>query len=454
VRLILKCLIITCLLFFSSPLLASVEPLNFVRSATIDDLLERAISSSLIAGGVVVVGNHDGILYTTARGRLNDSPVAPLLNEQTIFDIASLTKVIATAPAIMKLLDEGRITLLDPLTRWFPEFIGTGRENITILNLLTHTSGLDDVELSATDAMKSAIRKTAEQKCHYRPGRHFHYADINFILLGELVQRVSGTTLDRFCRDQLYGPLAAHDTMFLPPIELAATIAPTGRTNSGIVQDPNSRRLDGVAGHAGLFSSAADLARFARMILGGGAIDGLRILSEQVVSRMTTPYYCSEGTVIRGLGWDMDSPFSSPKGSLFSKGSFGHTGYSGSSIWIDPRQDLFVILLTTRLNYRDTGIFNRLRRDISTVAATDFRPLIETLPTPQSRLVVQTGPDLLRFARGRHLSQAPRHALKRTAQLHKKGPASKRAQHRIGRSERRLAKTWVSKHAMTGKRPS
>lgn len=451
-RLILTYLIIACLFFCASPLFASVEPLDFVLSDSIDALLERAISNNLIAGGVVVVGNRHGILHTTARGRLNDSPAAPLLTEQTIFDIASLTKVIATAPAVMKLLDEGRITLLDPLTRWFPEFVGTGREGITILNLLTHTSGLDDVELCAADAMKSAIRKTAEQKCRHQPGSRFHYADINFILLGELVQRVSGTTLDRFCRDQLYGPLGTHETMFLPPAELAATIAPTGRTSCGIVQDPNARRLDGVAGHAGLFSSAADLARFARLILGGGAIDGTRILSEQAVSRMTTPYYCSEGTVIRGLGWDMDSPFSSPKGSLFSKGSFGHTGYSGSSIWIDPSQDLFVILLTTRLNYRDNGIFNQLRRDISTAASANFSPLTETLPSSHSGPVVKTGPNLLRY--GRHIIRTPRHGIKRSAQLHKKVPASKRAQHRVGKSEKRMAKAWLSKRAMAGKRPS
>ena len=434
---------IICLFFCASPLSASVEPNNFVQGATIDSLLERAISGSLIAGGVVVVGNHDGILHTSARGRFNDSPTAPLLNEQTIFDIASLTKVIATTPAVMKLLEEGRITLQDPLTRWFPEFIGSGREDITILNLLTHTSGLDDVELSAADAMKSAIHKIAEQKCLHRPGSRFHYADINFILLGELVQRVSGTPLNIFCRNLLYGPLSAHDTMFLPPTELAATIAPTSEKNCGIVQDANARRLAGVAGHAGLFSSAADLARYARMMLGGGKIDGTRILSEQVVNRMTSPYYCSAGTVIRGLGWDMDSPFSSPKGSLFSKASFGHTGYSGSSIWIDPHQDLFVILLTTRLNYRDTGIFNQLRRDISTVAAANFRPLAETLAQPQSALIVKASPDLLTGKD--HVIQNPLQSRKRTVQIHKKSHVSKHVQHRFSRSGRKLAKTYVAK---------
>jgi CubicO group peptidase (beta-lactamase class C family) len=143
--------------------------------------------------------------------------------------------------------------------------------------------------------------------------------------------------------------------------------------NSGTVQDLNARRLGSVAGHAGLFSSAQDLASFARLILGGGAIDGRRILSERAVKQMTSPYSCNNGTVIRGLGWDMSSPFSAPKGKLFSDGSFGHSGYSGSSIWIDPRQDLFVVLLTNRLNYRDIRMFNQLRSDISTIAVAEFR---------------------------------------------------------------------------------
>jgi len=445
-------LIITCLLFCAAPLSASIGPQTLVRGDTIDGLLERAIAGNLIAGGVVVVGNHDGILQTIARGRINEDPHAPLLNEQTIFDIASLTKVIATAPAVMKLLEDGSITLQDPLTRWFPEFAGSDRKDITILNLLTHTSGLEDVELGGEDPMKTAIRKVAEQKCRYQPGSHFRYADINFILLGEMVRRVSGMPLDRFCQERIYTPLAASETMFLPPAELAVSIAPTGGTACGIVQDPNARRLDGVAGHAGLFSSATDLARFARLILGGGAIDGTRIISKDMVNLMTSPYACGEGTVIRGLGWDIDSPFSSPKGNLFSKGSFGHTGYSGSSIWIDPRQDLFVILLTTRLNYRDTGVFNRLRRDISTVAAANYRPLTESVALPQS------GPAELTDANphARQIISPPRRAGKHVAQLHshRKGHAKKHARHRIARAERRIAKACASRHASARKRRS
>jgi len=379
-----RILLIICLTGFPALLSASEDLPVSNRTAIIDLLLERAISSHLIAGGVVAIGNHNGILFTTAKGRLNDNPGAPLLNEMTVFDLASLTKVIATAPAIMKLLDEERISLLDPLSRWFPEFKGSEGEEITVLNLLTHTSGFADIDLPPGQAMKEAILKAAAQKNRPRPGSRFHYADINFILLGELVQRVSGKSLDNYCHDELFAPLGANETRFLPPQSIADTIAPTLGYPGGIVQDGNARRLGGVAGHAGLFSSASDLALYARMILGNGAIDGSQILSERVVNQMTAPYFSNSGAVVRCLGWDMDSPFSAPKGSFFSETSFGHTGYSGSSIWIDPKQDLFVILLTNRINYRNPHVFNQFRRDVSTVASALFRAPdgdLDALPT-------------------------------------------------------------------------
>lgn len=367
------CFISLFLIFSTSTLFASDEGPDYGRNATIDLLLELAISNNLIAGGVVVIGNHAGILSSTARGRLTDRPDAPLLDEQTIFDLASLTKVIATTPAVMKLLERGRISLHDPLTRWFPEFKGSEHENITILHLLTHTSGFADFEMSTEQTMKTAIHQAAVEKNRPLPGSSFKYADINFILLGELVHRVSGKTLDSYCRKELFAPLVTPETMFLPTLNLAERIAPTLGIDSGTVQDLNARRLGSVAGHAGLFSSAKDLARFARLMLAGGAIDGKRILSQRAVKQMTSPFLCRNDSVVRGLGWDMNSPFSAPKGRLFSEASFGHSGYSGSSIWIDPRQDLFVVVLTNRLNYRDIRMFNQLRSDISTIAVAEFQ---------------------------------------------------------------------------------
>ncbi|MBT1072752.1 serine hydrolase domain-containing protein [Pelotalea chapellei] len=360
--------LLACLFCVPSLLHASDEP---VQAVTIDTLLQRAINRNLIAGGVVVVGNKNGILHASARGALNSNAAAPPLNEHTIFDIASLTKVVATTPAVMTLLDSGKVALSDPISRWFPEFKDAGRDDITLLHLLTHTSGLNDFNVSGDDPMKTTIQRAAGEKFRNRPGERFNYADINFILLGEMVRRVSGLPLNEYCRSNIYEPLNARETMFLPPAHLASTIAPTTDPTSGIVQDHNSRRLGGVAGHAGLFSSAYDLANYARMILGGGVLDGKRILSEQVVTRMCSPYKSGNG-VVRGLGWDINSPYSAPRGMLFSDKSFGHTGYSGSSIWIDPAQDLFVILLTNRLNYRETSVFNQLRRNVSTLASASF----------------------------------------------------------------------------------
>ena len=378
-------LLITCLLCL--PQLswgADDELLQASRLATMDLIMERAISRGLIAGGVVLIGNRDGILHTAAHGRLTTAQNSPLLTDRTQFDVASLTKVIATTPAVMKLLEEGRISLLDPLSRWFPEFAGAGHDDITILNLLTHTSGLVDVAVAQDNPLNSVITSATLQNSWKKSGNRFRYADINFILLGELVRRVSGLTLDAFCRQKLYLPLGMGSTMFLPPPEIVTSIAPTlgadNRLASGVVQDSNARRLGGVAGHAGLFSSAADMARFARMLLNGGVLDGNRLFSERVVTQMTAPYFYNKGAVVRGLGWDIESPYSAPKGNFFTAMSFGHTGYSGSSIWIDPQRDLFVILLTTRLDYRDIRHFNRLRNDISTLAAATFRP-VETAET-------------------------------------------------------------------------
>jgi CubicO group peptidase (beta-lactamase class C family) len=345
--------------------------------AMIDLLLKRGVVRNLVAGGVVVVGNHSGILSITARGRLDGAPGAPRLDERTIFDLASLTKVVATAPAVMKLLDQGNIRLSDHLTRWFPEFRDSRHRRITVLQLLTHTSGLVDLQHSSP-RIPGLIREAAAQRAGPTYSGRFKYADINFILLAELVQRVSGKPLDVFCQEQIYQPLGMRETMFSPPKGLADPLAPTLGPHKGsgfyrgVVQDANARRLGGVAGHAGLFSSALDLSRYARLMLGRGALDGKRILSERAVRQMTAAHSCGRTEVKRGLGWDMDSPFSAPKGTLFSQRSFGHTGYSGCSIWIDPQTDLFVILLTNRRNYRDTSTFNQLRRDVSFVAAARF----------------------------------------------------------------------------------
>lgn len=346
----------------------------------IDGLMESAIRRGLISGGVVYVGSREGLLFERAYGRIAPEATARPITTDTIFDLASLTKVIATTNAIMKLAEEGKLSLVDPVSRWFPEMEGKGKDDLLLLNLLTHTSGLDDFSFDPLFPLQSAIMGVAGQKLKGDLGSRFHYADINFILLAEVVKRASGEPLDLYLTKRLYGPLAMKDTGFHPPGDKYGRIAPTyvdsGKTVIGLPQDYPARQLGGVAGHAGLFSTAGDLALFCRMILGDGELDGKRVLQTRTVRQMTAPYFSRGGKVIRGLGWDIVSPFSTPRGGFFSRSSFGHTGYSGSSLWIDGEAGIFVILLTSRLDYRKKGEFNQVRGDLSTFAAEIFgRPV-------------------------------------------------------------------------------
>lgn len=358
----------------------SLAPQAFAADtySTIDLLVHEAMERNLIAGGVVLIGNHEGILFQRAYGHVNILPDAPSTTPDTIFDIASLTKVFATAPSILKLAEEGRLNLLDPVVKWFPELAGRGKDGLLVLHLLTHTSGLDDFPLADTDALAKAIKGVADQKLKGELGTRFKYADINFIMLAEIVRRATGAPLDVYAKASFYRPLGMADTSFKPVRRdrCAATLSEDGY-HIGEPQDTHCRQLGGVAGHAGLFATAGDLSRFCRMILSGGSLDGKRIFQPRTVQQMTAPYFARGGHVIRGLGWDIDSPYSAPKGTGFSRGSFGHTGYSGSSVWIDPASDTFVIVLTTRLDYGRVKEFNRLRGELSTVACALFGPPAE-----------------------------------------------------------------------------
>ena len=358
-------------IFVCSPVQAGGEkdPLQEAgRTAILDTLLQNAVRRGLISGAVVLIGNSRENLYVHAIGRSGFEKDSPSLSVDTLFDVASLTKVFATTPAIVRLMDSGSISLLDPISRWFPEFEG---RDVTILNLLTHTSGLHDGMLAPLSSPDTGLRRDAVQSVQAPAGSRFLYADINFVLLGNLVKRISGVSLDQFCREQFYYPMGMLNTGFNPAAhaQAAATLVGKNKALSGVVQDPNARLLGGVAGHAGLFSTAGDLARFTRMLLNGGQLESTRLLSERAVSQMTAPYYFRNGRIVRGLGWDRESPFSAPRGAHFSEFSYGHTGYSGTSVWIDPESDLFVVLLTTRIDYDNRRSFNRLRSDISTLAA-------------------------------------------------------------------------------------
>src|SRR5690349_3818009 len=314
------------------------------------------------------------------------------MTTDTIFDLASLTKIVATATSIMILIERGEVRLADPVIKFIPEMKGGGRDAITIEQLLTHVSGFaPDFDLrEGWTGYDEAMKRLYREPLRNAPGARFVYSDINYIALGEVVHRVSGLTLDEFARRNIFVPLGMSDTGFKPPVNVKARIAPTekrrGQMNylgdsgsdagtegeqwlRGQVHDPTSFRMGGVAGHAGLFSTANDLAVFCQMLLNGGVYNGTRILSPMTIATMTRPRAVSETGAARGLGWDLATTFSSNKGDLFPLGSFGHTGFTGTSIWIDPASDSFVIFLSNRVHPDGKGDVGPLRGRIASIVA-------------------------------------------------------------------------------------
>jgi CubicO group peptidase (beta-lactamase class C family) len=346
--------------------------------------MQDAINTGLINGAVVFIGNSSGELFLNSYGRFSPASDSLAIQSDTIFDLASLTKVLATAPSVMKLVEEGVVGLHDPLLKWFPEFSGKGKDTIQVIHLLTHTSGFVDFSVSEPHTVQEVVEKAALLDLRAKPGEKFKYVDLNFILLGELVRRASGLALDRYALENLFVPLGMTDTRFNPVADLRKRCAATRSDGNGLlfgtVQDPIARVLGGGAGHSGLFGTASDLSRFCRMMLAGGQYGGNRVLAERTVRQMISPNFLPGNGVVRGLGWDILSYYSSPRCDRFSRASFGHTGYSGCSLWIDPELDLFVGILVSRRDYRRIGDFNRLRCTISTLAADLF-----TEPTQRKR---------------------------------------------------------------------
>jgi CubicO group peptidase (beta-lactamase class C family) len=356
--------------------------------APIASLVEAAIARHELPGAVVMIGRGDTIAYRRAFGQRALLPSPEPMTDDTIFDLASLTKVVATTTSVMKLVEEGRIRLGDPVARFIPDFGRYGKSGIAVRHLLTHTSGLrPDLELELEfHGADEAIRRAIEEVPVAPPGERFVYSDINFFLLGDIVRRVSGERLDGYAKAQIFDPLGMNDTTFLPPEAWRSRIAPTERCRMlawpcvgpgdgdvpflrGVVHDPTARRMDGVAGHAGLFSTAADLSRFCRMLLGGGRLGTVRILSPATVARMTSPATPPDMRSVRGLGWDVDSSYSANRGELFPIGSFGHTGFTGTSLWLDPGTKSFVIFLSSRVHPDGKGDVTALRGKVATVAA-------------------------------------------------------------------------------------
>ncbi len=338
----------------------------------LDEAIETAIADRRAPGAVLWL-EREGAVYHKAYGNRALEPVEEAMSEDTIFDSASLTKVLATTPCLMMLIERGAVELDQPVHHYIEEFRRDGKDAMTIRHLMTHTSGLRSGLSQRPDGAASAIQIACQEKLQHPVGTKFLYSDINYILLGEVVHRVSHVPLEQFAQDRVFAPLRMNDTGYAPFQRVRGRVAPTEGAGTnflrGVVHDPTARRMAGVAGHAGVFTTAADLARFARMMLNQGELDGARILRPETVRLMTSVQSPPLVEGRRGLGWDIDTGFSGPRGSVFPIGSYGHTGFTGTSLWIDPFSKTFVILLANSVHPAGRGDMRALRRNVGTLAA-------------------------------------------------------------------------------------
>jgi CubicO group peptidase (beta-lactamase class C family) len=331
---------------------AAASAQTFPRAADLDAFIDQAIREDKIPGAVLLVGHQGQVVYRRAYGYRALVPAKEPMTVDTIFDIASLTKIVATTSGLMKLFEQGRIGIDDRVTKYLPEFQG-GQSAITVRDLMTHFSGLrPDLDLEPLwSGYETGIRRASIDKPAGPPETKFVYSDINFILLGEIVHRLSGLPENEYVKRILFDPLGMKETGYLPAPALRSRIAPTeelkdGEMLRGVVDDPTARYMGGVAGHAGVFSTADDMGKFCQMILAGGA----GLFDPATIKKFTAPATTPGQPVIRGLGWDIQSPYSGVRGELFPVGSFGHTGYTGTSIWIDPASQTYIVLLTNAVH--------------------------------------------------------------------------------------------------------
>lgn len=359
------------------PQLSQAKPeecgLNPARLAAIDDIVAEGLRYKRMPGCVVLVGYQSKIAWLKAYGSRQLKPDVVPMTTDTVFDLASLTKPIATATSVMTLIEEGRVELDALVTEYIPEFAVNGKDVITIRQLLTHQSGLlpDNSIRDYQDGPAEAFRRIHELDLRAEPGTRFMYSDVGFIVLGEVIERVSDKTLSEYSTARIFAPLGMTETGFNPASDLKKRAAPTQERNGkwmrGEVHDPRAWKLGGVAGHAGLFATAEDLARYAQMLLNGGVFGETRILKPETVQLMQSSQQVSSG--IRTLGWDRRTGYSSNRGDLFSDEAFGHGGFTGTALWIDPRQKMFVIFLSNRVHPDGKGSVNSLAGRIGTVAA-------------------------------------------------------------------------------------
>ncbi len=345
------------------------------RLLVLDQVLRDAIRNREAPGAVAIVSRKGRVVYRKAFGNRALTPQVEPMTLDTIFDMASLTKVMATATATMILVERGQVALSDRVADYIPEFDSLDKGSITLRQLITHFSGLRPSLDLGTDwsGYEKAIELGTLERPTAPPDARFVYSDINFQLLSEVIRRVAGQTIDEFSRQEIFEPLGMRRTAFKPPEDWIERVAPADRRDGvllrGQVHDPTAARMGGVAGHAGLFSTVDDTARWAQMILNRGRYEDGRILSPLGVLQMTTRQSPLGNHDWRGIGFDIFTRFSTNRGDLFPVGSFGHTGYTGTSVWIDPCTETFVILLTNRLHPDGRGNVVSLRRKVASAAA-------------------------------------------------------------------------------------
>ena len=339
--------------------------------AAVDSIIQASIDNHEIPGAVLLVGHDGQVVYRKAYGMRSLEPTRSAMTVNTIFDIASLTKVVATTTAAMQLMEQGKIRLNDPVVKYIPEFGQNGKGDVTVRDLMTHYSGLPpSLDLKTPwSGGDTGYRMAFSVTPIAPPESRFVYSDVDYIVLGAIVERVSGTSLDSYCAQKIFAPLEMTKTAFSPSAAWLSEIAPTeyderGQMLRGVVHDPTVRRMGGVAGEAGLFSTADDLAKFAQALLSGSSV-----LSSLAIQKMTTPEQPANASTLRGLGWDIDSPMSHNRGELLPVGSFGHTGFTGTSLWIDPTTNTYIILLTNAVHPRGQGSAISLRSKVATAVA-------------------------------------------------------------------------------------
>jgi len=382
------------------------EAFRPTKLGQIDDSVEDAIAENKTPGGVFWLEQNDQV-YPKAYGHMSLEPEILPARVDAIYDAASLTKIVATTPAILLLIERGKLLLDAPVHHYLDDFENGGKESITIRHLMTHTSGLRPgigltIEVNGEkqdwEGYHTAIALAKAEKVQHDPGTAFIYSDINYILLGEIIQQVTGRKLEDFTREEIFEPLGMVDTGYLPSPILRERIAPTkwidGVMLRGTANNPICRRTGGVMGHAGLFTTAEDLAKFCRMILNKGELNGVRLLKPESVERMTSVQSPARVQDWRGLGWDIDTSYSKQRGGLFPLGGFGHTGFIGSSMWIDPYSHSFVIFMSNRVHPDGMGDVLDLRYQLGTLATESIKGF-DFKAIPNALTKVRNGIDVL-----------------------------------------------------------